>query len=97
MPSGSIEPFKKELAAYYDCNAKGAMVVWRQQGDPVSLATAVRGICQTEEAALQKAMVRGRTVRFAESMIRHARRVVLERTAADIVKYRAREAIKGKH
>lgn len=37
---------------------------------------------------------RGRTVRFAEEMLKHARSVVLERNAASIVKYRAREALK---
>jgi hypothetical protein len=91
-PIGSVEPFKHELSAYYSCNAKIASVVWQQPGDPMSLAVAARGTCQSEEAALALAMRRGRSVRFAEEMIKEARRVVVERNAASIVKYRARKA-----
>lgn len=83
------DPFKDELTAYFECNAKGASEAWRLNGHPVTLAHAVVHQCKAEEIALGEAMKKSRTDSFAQDMLLHARKTVVEQSTATIVKNRA--------
>ena len=80
--------FQKELEVYYTCNAKHARTVAGQEGDPVSLGIAVRGMCHREEANLGQILARSRGPQRAQGLLNEARKVVLERNAALIVNER---------
>lgn len=86
---GPYDPFKAELTAYLDCNAAGASEIWRQNGEPVSLAFAVAYSCREQEVALGRAMQRAQDAKFASEMLGHARDLAIKRNTAAIVKNRA--------
>ena len=75
-----------ELKAYYACNANHARTLARQDGDPVSLSIAARGMCHRELSRLGDALIRVRAASTADSLLSFARKVVLERNAAVIVR-----------
>lgn len=84
-PNSVIE----ELKAYYACNAKQARIAARQEGDPVSLGIAARGMCQREYGNLWDALLRVRGPGSAESLLNYTRKLVLEKNAAAIVSERS--------
>ena len=46
------------LGAYVVCNLKNSRRIASQEGDPMSLAMAARGMCQSEELNLERDLVR---------------------------------------
>jgi adenylate kinase len=85
--------FKPQLNKYSECNEHAAKAIAFQQGDPVSLALAARGLCARFELELEHAIKNayGDIVLPSDvsNVIEQARQNVLERNAAEIVAYRA--------
>jgi hypothetical protein len=83
-------------AKYSDCNRAAAKGVAFQQGDPVSLAVAARGLCARFELELEKAVKNAYGDIIDPSdvnrMIEDAREAMIERNAAEIAAYREARA-----
>lgn len=82
-------PFAAEFKTYLECNAAGASEIWRQNGNPITLANVVVRSCRKHEIALAHAMERARDAIFAAEMVGHARNLAVKRSTASIVKKRA--------
>jgi hypothetical protein len=86
------------MAKYAECNTKAARGIASHPGDPLSLATAARGICLSVEAELWKNLRNAHAdyPEVANRAIERARQTILEHNAAEIVSVRAaREANAG--
>lgn len=83
---GPDEPFKAEFKAYFECNDAGASEIWRQNGEPVSLAFAVTHQCHGEWMTLGQAILRARSMSVANEMLAQAKKLAVERNTASIVK-----------
>jgi hypothetical protein len=90
------ETFKPVLDQYSNCNRTAAKGVAFQQGDPVSLALAARGLCAKFEIELKDAIKQAYGDILLSSdlnqQVENARQIMLERNAAEIVAYRAAKA-----
>jgi hypothetical protein len=87
-----IERYQPQARKYLDCNAAAAKGIALQQGDPVSLALAARGLCGRAEVELQKAIIDAYSdfnPGLGNHAIEIARQTALERNAAEIVAVRA--------
>ena len=58
-PADFLSPSENTLlGTYVDCNLKNSRRIANQEGDPIALAMAARGMCQSEEFNLERALVR---------------------------------------
>lgn len=84
------ERYRPQLRKYLACNTASAKGIAFQQGDPVSLALAARGLCGKVEAELQKAIVDAFSdPGLGNHTMETARQTALEHNAAEIVAARA--------
>lgn len=81
------------LNKYVECNLHASKGIASQQGDPLSLAVAARGLCSSTEADLDKALHNAYpSLSTYHAAIENARKTILEHNAAAIVAARAARA-----
>ena len=86
-----VRLWQPELEKYRDCNNRAAIGIALQPGDPLSLATAARGMCSHYELELQSALVAAYAdiPGVGEHALQHVRQTILEYNVAEIVAARA--------
>ena len=87
-PDDKVRFYSRQMDAYLDCNVRASRYVARQQGDPVSLGLAARGMCIKEDAALTEAVAKVYQGPMVLRVIRLYREKTLETNAGAIVKVR---------
>jgi hypothetical protein len=81
--------WKPHMSAYVRCNSERALEVSRQSGDPLSLGTAVTGMCGQQALDLRKALNDIHGPGFANSMMEKIESTQVRYNAAAIVKARS--------
>ena len=87
-PDDKARFYSRQMNAYLDCNIRASRYVARQQGDPVSLGLAARGMCGKEDAALTEAVIKVYQAPMALRVMRLYREKTLETNAGAIVTVR---------
>jgi hypothetical protein len=78
------------LREYILCNNAASRVVAPQQGDPISLAVAARGLCAKEEVALLNELKATKSEGAAYALLNGYKDAATESNTTEIVKARAR-------
>src|SRR5215212_4058065 len=89
-PDDKVRFYSRQMDAYLDCNIRASRYVARQQGDPVSLGLAARGMCSKEDAALTEAITKVYQGPMVLRVMRLYREKTLETNAGAIVTIRGR-------
>ena len=89
-PDDKARFYSRQMDAYLDCNIRAAQYVARQQGDPVSLGLAARGMCGKEDATLTEAVIKVYQGPMALRVMRLYREKTLETNAGAIVMARGK-------
>ena len=86
-----VRLWQPQLEKYRDCNSHAANGIALHPGDPLSLATAARGMCAHYELELQTALVATYAdfPGVGEDALQHARQTILEHNTAEIVAARS--------
>lgn len=77
------------MNGWSECNFKSSIVASKQEGDPLSLAIAVLGMCKNEELVYRNSIAEQRDHAFADRHMQQLRKTAIETNVATIVKARA--------